>query len=103
MDRQTQQRLNELSKKVFGASSRWRKLVEKGVVEPVSSYKEVMIPNRNGTVSKKVFKDNKCVLHRYSVVEVEKLMNDMAEGPNKAKDAGAEDKALVDQVVKGGL
>lgn len=78
MDRKTTEELNELSKKVFGASSRWRKLVENGIKQPMERDKEVMVPTRDGrSVEKKIFTEKKLVLKRYSVDEVRDLMKSL--------------------------
>lgn len=82
MDRKTREELNELSKRVFGASSRWQKLVDKGVNEPFERDREVMVPSLNGGVKKQVFTDRKSVVRRYSVEEVKALMLRLLE-PNQ--------------------
>ncbi len=79
MDRKTTEELNELSKKVFGASSRWRKLVENGVQQPMERDKEVMVPTRDGrNVEMKTFTEKKTVLKRYTVDEIRDLMKRLA-------------------------
>lgn len=48
-DRQTRQELNALSKEVFGASSRWQKLVNKGYSKLLTEEVEETIPaDENG-------------------------------------------------------
>lgn len=76
MTRKTREELNELSKQVFGSTSRWQKIVDKGVAEPHTREREVMVPTRNG-MEKKVFTDKKDVIKHYSVDEVRKLMEDI--------------------------
>lgn len=68
--------LNEMSKQVFGTSSRWQKIVNNGVAEPYERDREVMVPTSGG-VEKKVYTDTKNVLRRYSIEEVKKLMTDI--------------------------
>lgn len=74
MDRKIKEELNELSKSVFGSSSRWRKLVENGVPQPVERQREVMVPNRMGGLEMKTFTDRKNVVKRYTIDEVRELM-----------------------------
>lgn len=81
MDRKTTEELNELSKKAFGSSSRWRKIVEKGVPEPMSRQREVTLPNKSGGLEVKVFTDHKNVLKRYSVDEIRDLMKALTAPP----------------------
>ncbi len=76
MDRKAREELNEMSKKVFGTTSKWQKLVNKGVAEPYQREREVMVPGANGNLLKKTFTDTKHVKKRYSVEEVRKLMQD---------------------------
>ena len=44
MTRKEREELNALSKEVFGSSSRWQKLVEKGYAELVTEDKEEAVP-----------------------------------------------------------
>jgi hypothetical protein len=46
--REVTDRLNKLSKEVFGASSRWKKLVEKGYVKQVTEELDDIVPGENG-------------------------------------------------------
>lgn len=46
--RETKERLDKLSKEVFGATSRWRKLVEKGYSEQVMDELDDIVPGENG-------------------------------------------------------
>lgn len=82
MDRKTREELNALSKEVFGSSSRWKKIVENGVAEPMQKDREVMVPQA-GRIVKRTFTDNKSVLRRYSIEEVTKLMKDILEDRKK--------------------
>jgi hypothetical protein len=72
------QELNELSKEVFGTSSRWRKIVNNGVAEPFERDREVMVPTSKG-MEKKTFTDKKSIIKHYTVEEVHKLMLDILE------------------------
>lgn len=81
------QELNALSKQVFGTTSRWQKLVNKGVAEPFERDREVMVPRADGTLVKKTFTDKKYVLKHYSVEEVEKLMTDVLKAREELKTA----------------
>jgi hypothetical protein len=74
---QERQELNELSKKVFGTTSRWQKIVNDGVAEPMEREREVLVPKANGQLVKKIFTDKKAVIKHYSVEEVKKLMEDI--------------------------
>lgn len=78
MDRKTREELNDLSKRVWGSSSRWKKLVEKGFIEFFERDREVMVPGATG-VKKKVFTDRKGVPRRYTIEEVRKVMLDLLE------------------------
>lgn len=44
LTRQLKEELNGLSKEVFGASSRWQKLVTNGYVKPVTREEEEIVP-----------------------------------------------------------
>lgn len=46
--REVTERLNKLSKEVFGASSRWKKLVEKGYAKQVTEELDDIVPGENG-------------------------------------------------------
>lgn len=82
MDRKTREELNKLSKEVFGTSSRWQKIMDKGVAEPHERDREVMIPGPKG-LEKKVFTDKKSIVKHYSLEEVRQLMNDILEARKK--------------------
>ncbi len=71
------QELNELSRRVFGTTSRWKKILDNGSVDQMEREREVMVPQANGSVKKKVFKDQKGVIKRYTVEDVRKLMLDL--------------------------
>lgn len=77
MDRKTREELNALSKKVFGTTSKWQKLVNNGVAEPFERDREVMITTADGKLGKKVFTDRKYVNKRYSVEEIRKFMESL--------------------------
>jgi len=78
MEYKTRQELNELSLKAFGTSSKWQKLVNNGRPELYERDREVVIPGANG-LSKKVFKDQKLVLKRFTVEEIKKHMMQILE------------------------
>lgn len=78
------QELNQLSKEVFGTSSKWQKLVNNGFAEDASTSKDVMIPKANGKVVKKTFVDRKSVTKRYTVEEIRKIMTDVLEAKKAA-------------------
>jgi hypothetical protein len=94
MDRKTREELNVLSKLVFGTTSRWQKLVNKGFPEPFEAVREVMVP-RGGTVVKKTFKNNKSVVRHYTVGEVRKLMEEILESRKKAPVHNADSAEIV--------
>ena len=73
-----------MSKEVFGSSSRWQKLVDKGIAEPFEREREVIVPRANGTVVKKTFKDTKSIVKRYTVEEVTTLMKEILESRKSA-------------------
>lgn len=56
VDRQTRDELNALSKEVFGASSRWQKLIDKGyaevLTEEVTEYVPAEVEGQEGTERK---------------------------------------------------
>jgi hypothetical protein len=74
MTRNEREELNQLSLRAFGSSSKWVKLVNKGVLEPMQREREVMVPKANGQLVKKTFVDRKNVVKRYTVDEVKALM-----------------------------
>ena len=90
MDRKTRENLNSLSKKAFGKSSKWQKLVNNGIYEPYERDREVMVPRANGTAVKKVFTDKKFVCRRYTVEEVTKLMTDILATKNSSPELSNE-------------
>ena len=61
-------------------------MVEKGVPELYERDREVMVTTRAGDLKKKVFKDHKYGLKRYTVEEIKKVMEDIVE----SKKANAE-------------
>jgi hypothetical protein len=93
MTRTQREELNQLSKQVFGTTSKWQKLVNDGVKEPYERERKVMVPTPAG-LKEKTFVDKKSVVRRYSVEEVKKLMTDMVEAGKKNKEslASAESK-----------
>lgn len=93
MNRKITEEMNALSKEAYGSSSRWRKLIEKGLPELWEREKEVMVPTRNGDVKKKVFKEHKYCLKRFTLEEVKADMEKIIEG-NKAR------KRLLDSIEK---
>jgi hypothetical protein len=82
MDRKTRDELNQLSKQVFGTSSRWQKIVNNGVAEPMSRERDVIVPTSKG-LKTKTYTDKKTVVRHYSVDEVKKLMEDILEERKK--------------------
>lgn len=77
MTRQEREELNQMSKRVFGTTSRWKKIIDHGVAEDFERDREVMLPRANGHVVKKVYTDKKSVIRHYTVAEVRKLMEDI--------------------------
>jgi hypothetical protein len=82
MTYQQRQKLNELSKLVFGSSSRWQKIVNKGVAEPMERDREVTLPDNKGGLKTKVYTDKKSVVRHYTVEEVTQLMEDLLKTKN---------------------
>jgi hypothetical protein len=83
LDRETRTELNELSRVVFGSSSKWQKFVEKGVWIGQTKEVEEEIPGENGAEPTKqtktvpvLGKDGKQqkVLKRYTLEEVKNMM-----------------------------
>jgi hypothetical protein len=79
-------RLNKLSKEVFGASSRWKKLVEKGYVKQVTEELDDIVPGENGepdTVKKVQVASRRAdgaylnTLERHTLASVEEYMLDL--------------------------
>ena len=93
------QELNALSKEAFGVSSRWQKLVNKGVHEPHERDREVLIPTRKG-IEKKVVTDRKNIHKSYTVEEVKALMLKILAN-RKEEAANTEAVAAADSVAKG--
>ena len=85
MTHKEREELNSLSLRAFGASSKWKKLMDKGVYEPFERQREVMVPTANGKLVKKTFTDHKYVVKHYTVEEVKKLMLDILK-LNKTKE-----------------
>jgi hypothetical protein len=79
MEYKTRQELNELSLKAFGASSRWQKFVNRGVPQLYERDREVVLADQMGKLGKKVFTDQKVVIHRFTVEEVKKHMMQILE------------------------
>ncbi len=77
MTRQEREELNQMSKECFGTTSRWQKIINNGVADPMERDREVLVPDGRGGVKTKVFKDKKAVVKRYSVEDVRKLMEDI--------------------------
>jgi len=85
-DRETVNELNALSKEIFGSTSKWKKMVEKGVPElKEESTKKLTVKDgkqETETVKTPVFhtgKDGNCemhqyYLHRYTIPEVREFM-----------------------------
>lgn len=78
MEYKTRQELNQLSLKAFGTSSKWQKLVNNGRPELYERDREVVVPE-NGQLAKKIFKDQKVMIHRYTVEEIKKHMMQILE------------------------
>jgi hypothetical protein len=68
------QELNELSKKAFGTSSKWNKLVTKGHTAPFERKREVMVPRADGHLEKKTFTDVQHQTQHYTVDAVRAVM-----------------------------
>ncbi len=92
MTRVQREELNALSKECFGTTSRWQKIVNNGVAEPMERKREVMVPSCGG-FAKKTFTDRKSVVRRYSVEEVKALMEDILKDRKIRNDAAAAIKA----------
>jgi hypothetical protein len=84
--REVTDRLNKLSKEVFGASSRWKKLVEKGYVKQVTEELDDIVPGENGepdTVKKVQVASRRAdgaylsTLERHTLASVEEYMLDL--------------------------
>lgn len=85
MEHKTVQELNALSLKAFGSSSRWHKLVNKGVPQLYERDREVMIVvEGTGKLGKNLYTDQKVMIKRYTVEEVRTLMVKTIENKEKA-------------------
>lgn len=76
MNRKIREEMNELSLKVFGTTSKWKKILENGTIDVLERDREVMVPTRKG-ITMKVFKDRKTVTKYYTFDEVRKIMEDV--------------------------
>ena len=95
MEYKTRQELNELSLKAFGVSSRWKKIMDRGLQQTYERDREVVLAMQNGKLEKKVFTDQKVVIHRLSAEEVKNYMVQIIETKNalqKVKEQAAKDK-----------
>ncbi len=88
MTYQERKELNELSKKVFGALSKWQKICDAGVPEPMEREREVMVPDGKGGITKKIFTDRKSVIKHYSPQEIRKIMEEIIEKRTTVPTAG---------------
>jgi hypothetical protein len=83
MTREVRENLNRLSKEVFGTSSRWAKIVNNGVAEPMEREREVTVPDGKGGVKVKTFKDKKTVIKHYTPDEVCSMMLEILQSRQK--------------------
>ena len=75
MSSKEREELNTLSLRAFGASSRWKKLVEKGFNHHYQDTVEKLVPNRaNGILEKQQFSVPKAVHVRHTYESVKTLM-----------------------------
>lgn len=74
MTHEMRDNLNKLSKIIFGSSSKWQKIVDNGIAEPMERDREVTVPDGRGGLKTKVFTDRKYVTKHYSVEEVMVMM-----------------------------
>ncbi len=82
MNRELREEMNRLSKETFGASSRWQKIVNHGVLDKVVRDREVTVPGPKG-LEVKTFTDSKLVTRRSTVEEVKALMEGILAERNK--------------------
>ena len=95
IDRKLKEELKDLSLKVFGASSRWQKLVEKGTQEPMQRERTAMILEKGQPVEK-TFIDRKSVTKFYTPEEVKALLTDIV---REREEAIAKGKALSESIL----
>ncbi len=99
MNRKSREELNALSKEVFGLSSRWQKLVNKGFQQP--EILEKMIPNsETGKVEKVQFTTHNKITLRHTEESVGQLMTNLKKQRESAmetlkamKDSKSEERA----------
>lgn len=87
MDHKTNQEMNILSKEVYGTSSKWQKLMRKGVKQVWERDREVVVPTANGQFRTKVFKDQKYTVKYYTFEEVKEEMLKILEERKKNREA----------------
>ena len=85
MEYKTRKELDELSLRAFGTSSKWKKLVDKGIPQLYERDREVIVPNKDGQLSKKVYTEQKYVTKRYTAEEVKKHMMQILEDRHNAE------------------
>lgn len=81
IDRKTKEELNQLSKEVFGSTSKWKKMCELGVAEPImeDTIKLTMVDGKEVKENVKtpvLYKDSipTSTLRRYTIPEVREFM-----------------------------
>ncbi len=76
MERRVKEELKELSKKAFGTSSKWEKLINQGALQPMQRERKAMVVERGRPVEK-TFTDRKNVVKHFTVEEVRQFMLDI--------------------------
>ncbi len=74
MNRTTIDEMNELSKRCFGTTSRWKKILDNGVAEPLPDETKVVPNFATKQLESRTFKSHKSVIKRYTFQEVKELM-----------------------------
>lgn len=90
MEYKTRQELNDLSLRAFGTSSRWQKLVNKGIPQAYERDRQVMVVEKDGSLGKKLFTDRKVELKRFTIDEVKTQMVQILEDRANAQKKQAE-------------
>src|SRR5665213_1549886 len=75
MKRQLREEMNELSKQVFGTSSRWKKIVDYGSVDSYEEDNIKVVPNKlTGQLEQLNFKKRVNFVRHYTLEQVKELM-----------------------------
>lgn len=95
MERKLREELNALSKQVFGTSSRWKKIVDRGSPDAYDEDQTKVVPNAlTGKLEQKTFKKRHQVLRRYTVEQIKEVMETILKKNTTTQEAVIEQAAL---------